>query len=95
MNFEVKIADFGVSRMLINERDRMDSNASQFGRVTHGARDTGAYTIMPQYALSAPDTASTEYDSKADIWGVGLIAYFLLTNNNLFKNSQTPEEYRI
>ena len=69
VKFEVKIADFGVSREL------------EHGRLA----DTPEGTRL----VIAPEALRERFDHRVDVWGVGIIAYMLLTKQLIFKtNSQ-------
>ena len=67
VNFEVKIADFGVSREL------------EHGRLA----DTPEGTRL----VIAPEALREGFDHRVDVWGVGIIAYMLLTKEFIFKSN--------
>jgi len=66
----VKVVDFGLARALTPNPEE-----SQHGAIT------GTPLYLAPEAISAPTTA----DSRADIYAVGAVAYYLLTGRNVFE----------
>ena len=75
----VKVLDFGIAKAADH---LLETGAIGLTR-DHGLRGTPAY-IAPEQALGAPAV-----DSRADIYAVGCVAYFLLTGHLVF-TGDTP-----
>ena len=68
VDFEVKIADYGLARVL------------------HKGELAG--TPCGKAEVMAPEAMEPGFDSRVDVWGVGIICYMLLTSSNVFLNSE-------
>ena len=67
-SFDVKIVDYGLSRIL-----------------QHGSL---AETPQGTPDLIAPEVLIQSYDQRADVWGVGIITYMMLTASHIFHSGK-------
>ncbi len=78
----VKVADFGIAKMLANG-DPGDSQAAP-GEATRGAVGTRGYSAPEQ------ETSPQRVDSRADIYSLGVVFYEMLTGELPGKNIEPP-----
>ena len=72
----VKISDLGFARKYTNEMDSLD-----------GTKIYQAPEILRQrYDVKSPHKATTKYSPKCDLYSVGVILYYMATNNYPFSN---------
>ena len=50
---------------------------------------------MPSYQLRAPELSGHDYSYNSDLWGVGIIAFKLMTQKDLFKRGQSFKYWKI
>ncbi len=81
----VKIADFGIAKMLRSESDDSD--------VAVSGRDEGSVSLplgTPDYA--APEQASGAADHRADIYSLGVVLYEMLTGERPTDKIEAPSK---
>ena len=79
----MKIADFGISK---RARDGLTVLRTQTG--------TPAFAAPEVLGLTPPDDKTNgSYTAAVDIWSLGVIAYFMLTGETLFKEQWRLVQY--
>ena len=89
----VKVLDFGISKVLIEQKPEGAAEGLQAGdgrERTPSLTDTGALIGSPFYVSPEQIRASHSVDARADIWSLGVILYELLAGNPPFKASTLP-----
>ncbi len=81
----VKVADFGLAKIIVGNDGRADLPVSQDGeaaqshRPTSDLSDAGRVMGTPQYMSPEQITAPGEVDHRADIYALGVVFYQMLT----------------
>ncbi|MCB1225939.1 MAG: serine/threonine protein kinase [Verrucomicrobiales bacterium] len=83
----VKIADFGIAKMLCNEGDPPSIN-SETGMIEGGSPSLQFGT--PDYA--APEQANGHADHRADIYSLGVVLYEMLTGERPTDKLEAPSK---
>jgi serine/threonine protein kinase len=89
-NGRVKVADFGIARMLGGEGDPVSSVKGE--RVATGGSDLTQNTAVGTPGYSAPEqkTNPQRVDSRADIYSLGVVFYEMLTGELPGKGIEAP-----
>lgn len=79
---DVKIADFGVSKELYNNRMKKSSSLHIFTTTYSSESDDISHTGIGTLRWSAPEVILEEsvYDHRCDIYSFGLIAFYVITD---------------
>ena len=86
-HYEIKIGDFGNSRSTDREKRSLDQTEETKMESTTQLNET-AFSTMEQYGnrMRAPELGSSKHSFKSDVWGLGLIAYKMMTRRDIFEH---------
>jgi serine/threonine protein kinase len=73
----VKVADFGLAKIVENRDDAINFSAT--GKISGNLTDTGKAMGTPNYMSPEQITAPGEVDHRADIYALGVVFYQMLT----------------
>ncbi|MGJ8634522.1 MAG: protein kinase domain-containing protein [Luteolibacter sp.] len=84
----VKVADFGIAKLIGNEDPAETETADFETSLTSGGKILGT----PQYMAPEQANPATEIDHRADIFALGVVFYQMLTGELPEKNLQPPSK---
>jgi serine/threonine protein kinase len=87
---QVKVADFGVARLMSMEGDVPGAESSQAGSASVSLTEAGKVMGTPQYMAPEQKERPTEVDHRADIYSLGVVFYQMLTGELPGKRIEAP-----
>jgi serine/threonine protein kinase/FtsH-binding integral membrane protein len=86
----VKVADFGVARLMGIEGEVPAAESSQAGSASVSLTEAGKVMGTPQYMAPEQKERPTEVDHRADIYSLGVVFYQMLTGELPGKRIEAP-----
>jgi eukaryotic-like serine/threonine-protein kinase len=84
----VKVLDFGLAKMLVEEGSRADVSASP----TITVAGTRAGVVLGTAAYMSPEQArGAQIDKRADVWAFGCVLFEMLTGRGAFAAETVPD----
>ena len=74
--FQIKIADFGCSKIAKKETEDLNNDKLE---------TQSTNTALIHYGMRANEMQTGKYNCDSDVFGIGVIAYYLMTHKLMFK----------
>jgi hypothetical protein len=89
---QVKVADFGVARLMGVEGEVTGAESSQAASASVSLTEAGKVMGTPQYMAPEQKNNPTEVDHRADIYSLGVVFYQMLTGELPGKRIEAPSK---
>lgn len=86
----VKVADFGIAKMVVAHRDRRTNEDDGQRRSQTDATKAGKIIGTPQYMAPEQIERPSDVDHRADIYALGVVSYQMLTGELPEQDLQAP-----